>query len=147
MLFRFPKDDKNFHWTSHIKNKMLFYRISEQKIRTILKSPDRREEGIAPNTSAVMKRNDTPKRKEEIWVMYRQNVGSGKLDDRGLMKKKSNSSHSTSTKVHPASNPPHPTNQTSRLILISSWRYPGKSKEGKAIPIPEDILSELGWKI
>ena len=115
MLFRFPKDDKNFHWTSHIKSKMLFYRISEQKIRTILKNPDRREEGIAPNTGAVMKRNDTPKRKEEMWVMYIAGGGSafgGK---------------------------------SSKLTLISAWRYPGKSKEGKTIPIPEEILRELGW--
>ena len=37
MLFKFPKDDKFFHWTRHIKDKMLFYRISEQKIKTILK--------------------------------------------------------------------------------------------------------------
>ena len=72
MLFKFPKDDKNFSWTSHVKNKMLHYRISEQKIKTILKNPSRKEEGIAPNTSAFMKRNDTPKRKEEMWVMFQK---------------------------------------------------------------------------
>ncbi|MBI4991898.1 MAG: hypothetical protein HZB99_01655 [Candidatus Harrisonbacteria bacterium] len=70
MLFKFLKDDKNFSWTSHVKRKMLQYRLSEQKIKTVLKNPTRKEEGIAPNTSAVMKRNDTPKRKEEMWVMY-----------------------------------------------------------------------------
>lgn len=51
---------------------MIQYRLSEQKIKTVMKNPDRKEEGIAPNTSAVMKRNDTPKRKEEIWVMYQK---------------------------------------------------------------------------
>ncbi len=70
MLFRFPKDDKQFSWTSHVKRKMLQYRISEQKIKTILRTPERIEEGIAPETTASMKRNDTPKRKEELWVMY-----------------------------------------------------------------------------
>ncbi len=120
MLFKFPKNDKNFYWTSHVKNKMLFYRLSEQKIRTILKSPDRREEGIAPNTSAVMKRNDTPKRKEEIWVMLTDN------------EKIKNQSSKLQFK--------------SKTVLISAWRYPGTSKPGKAIPIPEDILSELGWE-
>ena len=74
MFFKFPKDDKNFSWTSHSKSKMLQYRISEQKIKTVLKNLDRKEEGIAPKTVAVMKRNDTPKRKEEIWVMF-QRVG------------------------------------------------------------------------
>ena len=114
MFFKFPKDDKDFKWTRHIKDKMLFYHISEQKIKAILKSPDRREEGIAPNTSAVMKRNDKPKRQEEIWVMYSAAGASSKF------------------KV-----------KSSKLILVSAWRYPGKSKPGKEIPIPEDILAEL----
>ena len=72
MLFKFPKDDKNFAWTQHVKNKMLRYRLSEQKIKTVLKNPARKEEGIAPKTTAVMKRNDTPKRKEELWVMFQE---------------------------------------------------------------------------
>ena len=116
MIFKFPKNDKNFHWTQHIKDKMLFYRISEQKIKTILKSYNRKEEGIAPNTMAVMLRNDTPKRKEEIWVMYQniQNAGNDR-DDRKTRKK----------------------------IMISAWRYPGKSKAGKQIPIPDDVLQEI----
>lgn len=111
---KFPKNNSRHHWTSHIKNKMLFYRISEQKIQTIMKSPDRKEEGIAPNTFAVMKRNDTPKRKEEFWVMYCAGGASSKL------------------KV-----------PSSKFVMISAWRYPGKSKPGKEIPIPDDILAEI----
>lgn len=79
MLFKFPKDDKNFSWTQHVKNKMLHYRLSEQKIKTVLNNPSRKEEGIAPKTAAAMKRNDTPKRKEEIWVMFQQQVKSEKF--------------------------------------------------------------------
>lgn len=70
MLFKFPKNDSQYLWTDHSKHKMLQYRIMPQKIKTILKNHDRKEEGIAPKTVAVMKRNDTPKRKEEMWVMY-----------------------------------------------------------------------------
>ena len=123
MFFKFPKDDKDFTWTRHIKDKMLFYHISEQKIKSILKSPDRREEGIAPNTSAVMKRNDKsrlwrdkPKRQEEIWGMYPP-AKRAKSKSQIL---------------------------NSKAIMISTWRYPGKSKPGKEIPIPEDIITELG---
>jgi len=79
ILFKFPKDDKNYSWTQHVKNKMIQYRLSGQKIRNILINPSRKEEGIAPNTLAVMKRNDTKKRKEEIWVMYQQLAKSEKL--------------------------------------------------------------------
>lgn len=72
MLFRFPKDDKNFAWTRHVKDKMIQYRLSEQKIKSAMRNPSRKEEGVAPNTFAVMKRNDTPKRKEELWVMFQK---------------------------------------------------------------------------
>jgi len=102
---------------------MLFYGVSEQKIKTILKNPARREEGIASNTVAVMKRNDTAKRKEEIWVMF--------------------TNATPTTPKHP--NSPKDKNSLDRekLIMISVWRYPGVSKPGKEIPIPDDILSEI----
>jgi len=101
---KLPKDDKNYKWTIHIKNKMMYYRLSPQKIKSILTFYDRKEEGIAPKTQAVMKRNDTPKRKEEIWVMYQK---------------------------------------MSKIILISAWRYPGISKKGAKIPVPDEILAEI----
>ena len=117
MLFKFTKNDKNLSWTQHVKNKMLHYRLSEQKIKAVLKTSSRKEEGIAPNTTAVMKRNDTPKRKEEIWVMFQKK----KPDVPGR-----------------AGN-----GQLSKVTVISAWRYPGVSPKGKEIPIPNDILEEL----
>ncbi len=81
-----------------------------------MRSPDRKEEGIAPSTLAVMKRNDTPKKKEEVWVMY-ATAGDGKN--------------------------PTPRFGGSKKTMISAWRYPGKSKPGKQIPIPDDILEEI----
>lgn len=113
MLFKFPIDDAQYKWTRHIKDKMLYYGISPQKIKTILKSHDRHEEGVAENTHAVMKRNDTSKRKEEVWVMY-----ANELKGRGRMLK----------------------------VFISTWRYPGISKPGKKIPIPDEILAEIKEK-
>ena len=119
-----PKDDKTYQWTSHIKNKMMYYRLSAQKIKNILKFYDRKEEGIAPKTQAVMKRNDTPKRKEEIWVMYsRHKVGTPTF----LSKNKNSTSGQ----------------KTEETILISAWRYPGVSKKGSKIPVPDEILAEI----
>ena len=120
-MITFPKDDAQYRWTAHIKNKMLRYRISAQMIKTILRNPARREEGIAPRTVAVMKRHDTPKRKEEMWVMYKA-LSRGKPE---------NSSGYTLVA------------SGSRLLMISAWRYPGVSRAGEPIPIPEDILEEL----
>lgn len=120
MFFKFPKNDKNFIWTDHSKSKMLQYRLSEQKIKTILNNPERTETGVAPKTAAVMKRNDTPKRKEEMWVMY-QLIGSEKLkakSEKFLKRKK----------------------------IISVWRYPGISPK-REIPIPEGLLEEISQEI
>lgn len=128
MLFRFPKDDKTYSWTTHVKNKMLFYRISEQKIKSILRSPDRKEEGIAPDTLAVMKRNDKPNKKEELWVMYAtsKRKKAGQQND-------GNESPAKKILALPAG----------KFRIISAWRYPGVTKKGKEIPIPHDILEEL----
>lgn len=121
-LIKFPKDDRHFMWTDHSKSKMIQYFISESKIKSIIQKHDRLEGGIAPNTVAVMKRNDrilkkaaSPKageprqRREELWVMY-QKTGDKKTGE--------------------------------RLKIISVWRYPGVSPK-KEVPIPEDIKSEL----
>ena len=129
MLFKFPKDDAQFAWTSHVKQKMVQYRLSEQKIKTILKNSNRREEGIAPKTSAVMKRNDTPKRKEEMWVMFLVLPSR----TRGITQK--------NTRTNAESQISNVGGQ--KLRIISAWRYPGVSPTGKAIPIPEDIWKEL----
>ena len=33
-----------------------------------------------------------------------------------------------------------------RIKIISAWRYPGVTKPGDRVPVPEDILEELGIK-
>lgn len=35
---------------------------------------------------------------------------------------------------------------TEQIKIISAWRYPGTTKPGDKIPIPENILSELGME-
>ena len=112
MFSRFPKDDHTFTWTRHIKNKMMFYGLSESRIRAVLREPKRVEEGIAPRTTAAMRRNDKNKKKEEIWIMYQKATNKRKLGG-------------------------------PKILMISAWRYPGVSKAGAPIPIPEDIVAEL----
>src|SRR3989338_2733202 len=57
-------------WTRHAKEKMKFYRLSENRLKRVLRRPDRVEEGIAPGTAALMQRVGTKKRLTEIWLMY-----------------------------------------------------------------------------
>ena len=119
---------RKLYWTEHSKIKMRQYGLSVQKLLGILNRPERREQGIAPGTTAVMRTNkkfinktlplfrkvaNPPKAKAfrravapgEIWIMYK--------DAKDFRK------------------------------IISAWRYPGISKPGEDIPIPEDIKQEL----
>jgi len=54
-----------------VARKMRQYRISEGLIRRIIKSPKRMEEGVAPDTVAVMQ-SAGHKRPYEVWVMYQK---------------------------------------------------------------------------
>ena len=102
---------KKLHWTEHSKIKMRQYGLSKSKLISLIYKPDRKELGIAPGTTALMKTNKnyskskTKKAAGEIWLMYK--------DVKNLRK------------------------------IISAWRYPGISKKGESIPIPEDIRQEL----
>ncbi len=119
MIFKLPKNDEKYHWTNHVKGKMVYYRLSESLIKRIVRFPKRVEEGIAPGTTAVMQPAGNKKRPQEIWVMYQRISQKSKVKRQKLGM------------------------EISKLIIISAWRYPGISPVGKPIPIPEDILQEL----
>lgn len=101
------------------------YGLSKQKLLGILYKPERKEKGIVPGTTAVMKTNKTffkekkislskawqkPKKAPgEIWLMYKD------------------------VKIA----------QVPTRKIISAWRYPGVSKPGEPIPIPDDIKNDV----
>src|SRR3989344_8376502 len=101
-------------WTSHAKFKMAFCGLSESRVRRVLKSPLRVEEGIAERTGACMqpasyKFKDGKKSwSQEIWVMFATTKGEKKK-----MKGES-------------------------IKIISAWRYPGVTKPRD--PLPDAIL-------
>lgn len=66
------KEDRNYIWTLHSKYKMFQYNLSPGLVKRITRFADRTEEGIAPDTVAVMRRKDTEKQKREIWVMWQK---------------------------------------------------------------------------
>ena len=72
MDLRTIKNTKEFFWTNHAKYKLLQYNLSPTAVKNVVRRPERTEEGVAPNTTAVMKRKDTKKMKREIWVMFQK---------------------------------------------------------------------------
>ncbi len=114
-------------FTNHAEYKMKQYSLSAQRIKTVMRNPKRREEGIAKDTIAVMqpvsiKHKDGKETwSQEIWVMYVQ-VKSRKPKGYTVESQKM-------------------ANGGCGVRVISAWRYPGVSPQGN--PIPEKILREL----
>ncbi len=125
MRFKEPKNTEGIKWTQHVKEKMMFYGLSETKIRYVLRRPDRIEEGIALRTTAVMQKTGSQKNPSEIWVMYQKKL---------LRKKRENSSLDKLKNI---------LERGEKIIVISAWRYPGISPQGPP-PIPENIIREIG---
>ena len=70
MKLRKPQDSDQITWTKHSLEKMRFYNLSENRLKRALRNPSRKEEGIAPETLAVMQRAGSRKHPTEIWLMY-----------------------------------------------------------------------------
>lgn len=108
-----PKTRETVTWTHHAREKMKFYKLSEQRLLRVLRHPKRIEKGIVPYTTACMQRTNT-RHPTEIWIMY-QSVKT----------------QNTKTKTQ------------KNLRIITAWRYPGISPVREEIPIPEDIRREI----
>jgi predicted nucleotidyltransferase len=93
------------------------YGLSKSKILGILRKPERKEKAIVPGLIAVMKTNKIFFKEKRItmssvWKNPRKAPGEIWImykDTKDLRK------------------------------IISAWRYPGITKSGDEIPIPEDI--------
>ncbi len=121
LSFKLPENDNKYEWTNHVKDKMVYYGISTSLIKRVVRFPKRKEEGIAPGTTAVMQSRGSVKAPQEIWVMFKE-IQNSKIKIQN-------------EKIAGLNMP--------KMRIISTWRYPGVSPVGKKIPIPDEILQEL----
>ncbi|MEE8131520.1 MAG: hypothetical protein V3T98_00500 [Candidatus Paceibacterota bacterium] len=73
------KKPKTLFWTNHSKAKMRFYKLSEQRVKRVLNSPKRIEQGIAPSTIAMLQSAGSKKHPYEIWVMIQDKRDKRKI--------------------------------------------------------------------
>ena len=78
MNFESLKKDTKYHWTNHVIRKMLFYGLSPDRVKRVIRAPKRVEEGIAEHTIGVMYPSTNIKKPTEVWVMY-QKKGNKKI--------------------------------------------------------------------
>lgn len=115
-----------YQFTLHSQFKMKQYGLSEQRVRSVIRNPKRREVGIVSKTVAVMQPVSMKKVdgkevwKQEIWVMF-------------VLKNQKQKNGNQDGKMHNFIQ--------QEMRIISAWRYPGVSP--KRNPIPEEILREL----
>jgi hypothetical protein len=127
----------SYYWTQHAKAKMAYYKLSENRIRRVIKSPLRVEEGIAPDTIAYMQpvsyktKNGQKTWSQELWVMVAMNNKQQTTNDQRQKKEK--------TDLLPIGI--RPPAVKAKLRVISAWRYPGMTKPQAALP--KAILEEI----
>lgn len=132
MRFKIPKNTDSprysfggagkISWTNHSIDKMRYYQLSEARLKRVLNNPKRKEIGIAPGTVAVM---------QPASVRLRRTSAGKPTEDW-----KSEiwvMYQNIKSKV-----------KGQKLKVITAWRYPGKSPVRGPIPIPQEILEELG---
>lgn len=70
---------KPLEWTTHSHFKMREYGLSESRIKRVINSPERIEEGIAEGTAAMMQSAGSDKHPYEIWVMVTKEDGAKRV--------------------------------------------------------------------
>ena len=141
---------EKYLWTSHSRVKMNYYRLTESRVKRIIRHPVRVEEGILEGAIACMQPADG-KQYSEIWTMYvvvperpseklrsdppRRNSSRAGLARPGLPGHRGRSTSQRFQRDVP------PLNGVKKLKVITAWRYPGKSPERD--PIPVEILREI----
>lgn len=117
------KKPKIVHWTRHSRDKMRFYGLSEARLKRVIHSPQRIEEGIAPGTVAMMQSAGSAKHPSEIWLMIQDvPTQSGRGFEAGVSGRLSHGIAGSRS-----------AGKTRKVI--SAWRYPGKTKPRSEIAL------------
>lgn len=125
------KDDRTFRWTFHAKRKLIHYGLSPSKVKNIIRRPERLEESIVEGLAAAMRPAGSRHNPYEIWVMFQVIETKAEKLELGIKNLKNKTKK---IKLKPQK----------KIKIISCWRYPGTTKPGNPVPIPEDVISELG---
>jgi len=126
--------NKKLVWTQHSKIKMRQYGLSKSKLINLIYKPQRKELGIVSGTTAVMQTNRGSRN------LPAHNNFSQKI----IVDDKKGKFHYTAKKTPGEIWLMYQDIKNKNIRkIISAWRYPGVSKPGEAVPIPEDIRQEI----
>ncbi|MDP3771869.1 MAG: hypothetical protein Q8Q94_00650 [bacterium] len=121
--------DERYMWTAHARQKMAFYRLTESRIKRIIRYPSRIEQGILETAVACMQ-PAAPEAKRPLPFAKTGSSGFG----RGSAKQ-------SEIWVMYVVVPARAGTKGQGIKIITAWRYPGKSPERD--PVPPLILEEV----
>ena len=136
--FKLPKDNEKYRWTNHVVRKMMHYRLTPARVMRIVRAPERLEAGVAQGCVAGMHKSGSKQKPTEIWAMWREEKSETRISKSENARKAHNGNHSD----FGFRNSDLP-GESGRKVIITAWRYPGTSPVRDAVPIPDDVLSEL----
>jgi len=140
----------NYIWTRHSEWKMKQYALSKQRVKRVVRNPERIEKSIVPGMVAVMQVGGTSKNRYEIWAMYELKLKSKnkkvRMTDQKEKKNLSLEQLSPAARFREMRRREFAQKQSTVgngnfLRIISTWKYPGESP--KRDPIPQEILEEI----
>lgn len=144
----------NYLWTKHSEWKMKQYSLSQQRLKRVVRNPDRIEKSIVPGMVAAMQVAGNSKRRYEVWVMYevaKNQKSQAKGQDKETATQAPRSETQDLSHLSPAARFREMRRQEfamrqsmgsgKTLRVISAWKYPGESP--KRDPIPVEILEEI----
>lgn len=154
------KTHDKYIWTQHSRHKMRQYRLTESRVKRIIRHPVRVEEGIIEGAIAAMQPSGG-KTYSEIWTLYvltreggsfantfSRHDSSTPTADFVNSRTRFPSLRSGPSKPRPPLSrkrigltAPRLAGGMKRIKVITAWRYPGKAPERD--PVPPDILREL----
>ncbi len=112
-------------WTLHARAKMGFYKLSQARVRRVLHSPKRVEEGVAPKTVAMMQPAALTGQGFRAARSFHAGTGTGA----GNTRKEEKWTQEIWVMVQDAG---------AHRKVISAWRYPGVTKPRSAAAM--DVL-------
>ena len=118
------RSEEKYLWTGHSRFKMRQYRLTESRVKRIIRHPVRVEKGILEGAVACMQ-PAAGGRYSEIWTMYTP-IG-------GRRNPKSPACQSAGRQI--------PNSKQRKIKIITAWRYPGRSPARD--PVPAEILKEI----
>lgn len=116
----FLSQPRKLLFTHHAKAKMAFYKLSEARVRRVLHSPKRIQEGVAVKTVAMMQ----PASSRFVSTTNADNQRSGTKTSFGLGKRTETWSQEIWVMFQ---------DSPEGRKIISAWRYPGVTKPGSQI--------------